>query len=272
MTKSRFLLAGTALVALAACGSEDEPMPAPMAYLRVAHLSPDAPAVDFCIQAAGSTTWTGPVLEGLGLTGGLAFKQVTAYLHLDAVQYDVRLVSPTATNCNTSLGGLPDITTLPALPANAYVTAAAVGLLGGTPAFTATAYIDESTVAAGQARLRFVHAAPDVPPVNVGLTGMAFTPIFTNVAFPGISSAAGLVNGYVQTAPLAGATIGVRLVSDPGVDALTFSNVSLPANAIATAFAVGLLGDGSIGALICVDNAPATGGLSACTFAAPDPA
>jgi len=270
MTRSKFLAAGVAALALAACGDDPQPMP-PMANLRVAHLSPDAPAIDFCIQAAGSSAWTGPVMESLGVTGGLAFKQVTAYLRLDAVQYDVRLVSPAATNCNTGL--VPDITTLPALPANASVTAAAVGLLGGIPAFTATAYVDESAVSTGQAKLRFVHASPDVPPVNVGLTGMAFTPIFTNVAFPGISAAAGLVNGYVTTAPLASATIGVRLVSAPGVDALTFSNVSLPANAIATAFAVGLLGGAgptAIGALICVDNAAPAGGLSACSFVAPD--
>ena len=271
MMNYRFLAAGALALTLAACADEDEPTPPAMAYLRVAHLSPDAPAVDFCIQASGSTTWTGPVMESLGVTGGLAFKQVTAYLHLDAVKYNVRLVAPTDTNCNTGL--VPDITSLPALPANAYVTAAAVGLLGGTPTFTGTAYIDESTVAAGQAKLRFVHAAPNVPEVNVGLTGTTFTPIFTNVVFPGISAAAGLVNGYVQTAPLTGVTIGVRLASAPTVDALTFSNVSLPANAIATAFAVGLLGETgnqAIGALLCVDNAPASGGLSACTFVPPD--
>jgi len=271
MTNFRFLAASVSALALAACGSEDEPMPPAKANLRVAHLSPDAPAVDFCIRAAGSSTWTGPVMESLGAAGGLAFKQATAYLQLDPVKYDVRLISPADTSCNTGL--VPDITALPALPAGANVTAAAVGLLGGTPAFAATAFIDESAVASGKAKLRFVHASPDVPAVNVGLTGMTFTPIFTDVTFPGIAAAAGLVNGYVETSPLSGVTIGVRVPSiNPNADALTFGGVSLPAGAIATAFAVGRLGDQSIGALICVDNAPAVMGLSACSFVAPDPA
>ena len=54
------LAAAASAVLLAACGGDDE-TPA-NGYLRVAHLSPDAPAVDFCIAPDGTTAFTGPVV------------------------------------------------------------------------------------------------------------------------------------------------------------------------------------------------------------------
>jgi hypothetical protein len=49
----------------------------PSARVRVAHLSPDAPAVDFCLAAAGSGEFTGPVLAGAGAAAGLSYTKVT---------------------------------------------------------------------------------------------------------------------------------------------------------------------------------------------------
>ena len=78
------------------------------ALVRVAHLSPDAPAVDFCIAAHGTTSFSGPVLKGASLTAGLSYPSVTQYLPVPAGQYDVRLVAPNAADCHTSLAGLAD--------------------------------------------------------------------------------------------------------------------------------------------------------------------
>src|SRR5688500_2706374 len=73
------------------CG---ETVMGPDGTARVAHLSPDAPAVDFCIAAHGSDEWAGPVLGSAGGPLGLSFGQLTKYLDVEAMRYDVRLVAP----------------------------------------------------------------------------------------------------------------------------------------------------------------------------------
>ena len=168
---------GLVVSLIAACSPSEETSSA-TARVRVAHLSPGAPAVDFCLAAAGSGEFAGPVLKA-----GLEYGQVTKYLDVEAMQYDVRLVAPGAADCATSLGGLPDITDLPALPAGASATIAAEGHVVGTVPFAVRAYIDESEVTFGKIKLRFIHASPGTPNVDVGLGGgVAFTPVFEDVA------------------------------------------------------------------------------------------
>jgi hypothetical protein len=247
------------------------------ANVRVAHLSPDAPAVDFCLAPHGSTSFSGPVLAGLSDAAGLAYPNVTKYLAVDAVQYDVRLVAPASTGCATSLAGLPDFTNLPALPAGSSVTIAAIGVVdrsdaaASDPAFTLAAFIDDATVAPGKGALRFVHASPGTPAVDVGLgQGASFTKIFSDVAFGHVGTGAGLdANGYVVTAPFTNEPVSAR-VAGASTDALTVPSVSLAAAEIATAFAIG----GKTGAttnplrvLLCDDSAPPSGLLTACAAA-----
>ena len=56
-------------LALAACSTTTGPTLG-TAHVRVAHLSPDAPNVDFCVAAHGSGDFTGPILTVNGhLTG-----------------------------------------------------------------------------------------------------------------------------------------------------------------------------------------------------------
>jgi Domain of unknown function (DUF4397) len=249
------------------------------ASVRVAHLSPDAPAVDFCLAAHGSTTFAGPVLKGAGAAAGLSYPDVTKYLAVDAMQYDVRLVMPGASDCSTSLAGLADFTSLPALPAGAYATIAAIGDVDradaavNDPPFVLKAFIDDSTVAAGMGALRFVHASPGTPAVDVGLgQGTSFTKIFSDVSFGNIGTGGGLdPNGYVVTAPFTGQPVSARIAGQPvdaGADALTVPGVSLAAGEIATAFAIG----GKTGAatpplqvLLCNDSAPPSGLLAVCS-------
>ncbi len=53
------------IFAFGACEAVDS-TPAPTARVRVAHLSPGAPAVDFCVAPAGSGEFAGPVLANAG--------------------------------------------------------------------------------------------------------------------------------------------------------------------------------------------------------------
>ncbi|MBX3160188.1 MAG: DUF4397 domain-containing protein [Deltaproteobacteria bacterium] len=238
--------------ALGACGvTVDE---GPSARVRVAHLAPDAPAVDFCLAAAGSGEFTGPVLAGAGGRDGLAYTKVTKYLDVPAGAYDVRLVAPGAASCNASLAGLPDFTGLPALADGSATTIAAEGLVaGGAAPFGLRAYSDEGTIPAGKAKLRFIHASPGTPNVDVGLGGGAvFTPVFTDIAF---GTAEDHDHGYIATDALSGVEISAR-ATGATTDAVAIRPVDLPAGALVTAFAVGVLGDAQapLRVLVCNDN------------------
>lgn len=232
---------------------------APTGRVRVAHLSPDAPPVDFCVDPG--TGFIGPVMGAVvGDADGLAYSEVTDYLELPAATYDVRLVAPGAADCDTPLG--PPDTTGVTLPANIDATVAAIGLLapsGGAAAFALQVYVDDNSAPpAGEAKLRFIHASPDTPAVDVGTgseAGDDFAVVWDNVSFPDV----GLVNGeeYLVTPPLTDVTVSAQ-ANDSGVDALVIPGVTLPANAIATAFAIGNLGGDPepLSVLVCVDNAP----------------
>ena len=242
------------------------------AQLRVAHLSPDAPPVDFCVAEHGSKNFTGPVLATNGAPAGLSYANVTKYIALPAAQYDVRLVAPGSSSCATPLGGLADFTNLPSLPAGANVTLAAEGLaaIGASPSFTLQAYVDDSSVDAGKAKLRFIHASPNTPAVDVGTGGGAlFQPLFKDVSYGGTS---GSSNGYITTPPISGVEISARAFGTL-TDALSINPAVLPSGAIATAFAIGELDSMTtpLRVLLCVDNAPPSGILSQCSVVGGSP-
>ena len=138
---------------------------------------------------------------------------------------------------------------------------------GGTPAFTVEPFVDEHLTAAGKAALRFIHASPGTPAVDVGLeSGTTFTPVFSAVAYPSITTGGGVdSNGYIETAPLTNVTVAARATGTT-TNALVVPGVSLPASASATVFAIGIIGSTPtpLKALVCVDNAPPAAGLSEC--------
>ncbi|MEJ7735584.1 MAG: DUF4397 domain-containing protein [Polyangiaceae bacterium] len=235
---------------------------------RVAHLAPDAPAVDFCVSPDAGTTWIGPVMDGvLGDADGLAFTEVTGYLELPVGTYTARLVAPASANCDTALADLPDVADIQVAEATDY-TLAATGMLtpaGDDEAFAVRAYGDDNAVPAGQAKLRFIHASPDTPNVDVGTgSGETFAAVFTNVAYGTVGQVGGM--DYLTTPPLDGITVSAR-ATGTDTDALVIPGVSLPADAVATAFAIGNLdGDpADLQVLVCVDNGPLTDGLTSCT-------
>lgn len=226
--------------------------------VRVAHLSPDAPDVDFCVSADGGATWVGPVAENvLMASDGLPYSGVTDYIPLPAATYDVRLVATDATDCDTGL--LPNDFIGITLPEDVDATIAATGWLspptGNDPAFDLTVYVDDnSDPASGKAHLRFIHASPDTPAVDVGVgseAGNDFTAIWTDTAFPEVGDPA-----YFETDPLMDITISAR-ASGSSQDAIVIDGVALPEGAIATAFAIGNLGGDPepLSVLLCVDNA-----------------
>ncbi|MFT3694560.1 MAG: DUF4397 domain-containing protein [Kofleriaceae bacterium] len=252
------------LFALTGCGAVDEPAPTGTAHVRVAHLSPDAPAVDFCVASHGTNDFTGPILTQNGHLTGLPYANATKYFDLPADQYDVRIVAPNAPDCGTALGGLPDATNLPALADGVSATIAAEGLVafGSPQAFTLKAYVDDTTVDATMAKLRFIHASPGTPAVDVGIGGgVLFTSVFSDIAY---GNASVTTNGYVTTAPIHAAEISARAHGSL-TDALAIKPAELPAGAIATAFAIGQLSDSSLRVLLCVDNAAPNALLSQCS-------
>lgn len=243
-------------------------------HVRIAHLSPDAPAVDVCVKAKGSadTTFVGPVLKAK-LATGLAFAQLSEYLDLEPGEYTARLVAPGAASCATSLASLPDYD-LPKLPAGVWATAAAIGEVSKTPAtFTVKPFVDShGAPASGKIAIRFVHASPNTPAVDVGVgEGSAFAKIWSDVSFPNAGAPSGAdANGFLTTDPLSAVAVVAR-ATGTSADALVVKPVSAPAGAIVSAFAIGLFGTTSgasrLGVLLCVDSAAASGGLTSCTRA-----
>jgi hypothetical protein len=204
---------------LSACG----PMSTPQkVLLRVAHLSPDAPAVDVCLKASSATAYTQPTLKGIGVTAGLSFAQITKALEVDAGTYDIKIVAPNAADCSTSLAGLPEYKGN-VLEVGSSVTVAAVGLVAGANAqgFTLRAFLNDKVVAAtGQTKLRIVHASPDTPNVDVGTgSGATFSALATNTPYQSVWSL-----GYTSIAKLSNATLAVR-ATGANTDALVLSTL-----------------------------------------------
>jgi hypothetical protein len=238
------------------------------AHVRVAHLSPDAPAVDVCLTAAGGTFSGTPLLRSLNTTAGLSYAQVTTYVDLPVQSYDVRIVLATASDCAT--GAVPDTKNI-AVTDGSYATIAALGDLmvpdagaadaGADPAFALKVFADNhaAPMPAGNISLRFIHASPGTPSVDVGLgSGGSFTKVFGPVTFGNIGSGTGIdANGYVSTAALSNATISARATGTT-TDAVVVPNVTIAANALATAFAIGnKTGDSTkpLKVLLCTDSA-----------------
>src|SRR5690606_38432381 len=112
---------------------------------------------------------------------------------------------------------------------------------------------------------------PGTPPVDVGTGGGALLqPVFPAIPYGGALAEG---NGYVTTPPLDGAELSARLTGTLA-DVLSITPASLPAGAIATAFAIGQVGsaDAPLGVLLCLDNAPAHGIETECSVVGAPPA
>ena len=222
--------------------------------VRVVHISPDAPAVDFCVTPNGGNP-IGPVLKSLGVTAGIAYPHATPYVDLPAGTYSARIVAPNAADCSTALASLPDVPGIVVAADGAY-TVAATGLLTPTApqqAFEVKLYEDDLTVTTGKDNLRFIHASPGTPNVDVGLgSGDNFTAVWTDVAYGTVGQVSG--KDYVSIDPPSGATLSAR-AHGANTDALVLDGVTLPTDQVVTVFAVGVLGNEThpLKALACLD-------------------
>lgn len=194
------------------------------ARVRVVHASPDAPAVDVLVNNAKAFS-------------NAPFKGITPYASLDAGSYEVQVVPAGATE-PVVIKAILD------LKGGTDYTVVAVGRLANIEPLVLTD--DNSAPAAGKAHVRFVHASPDAPAVDIAVKGGPV--LFSNVAFKG-------VGGYL---PVDAGTydLEVRLAGTSNV-VLSVPSVKLNPGTVYTIFAMGLAG-GSPGleAVASVDAAP----------------
>lgn len=211
--------------ALIGCSDDDDNGVQPdimngSAYVRVGHLSPDAPAVD---------VW----VDGNVALEDVEFRQFSAYVELDAGDHQI-LVSPA--NQTSPIVINADVT----LEEDTYYTVTAVGLLDQ---IEPVVMIDDRSIDGSNARIRFAHASPDAPAVDITLPDG--TILFANAAFADVAD-------FIAV-PSAEYDLQVRVAGTETV-ALSFGDVALSPGTVYTIYATGLLGDGSIEATVSVDS------------------
>jgi len=198
------------------------PMPDPgRARVRVVHASPDAPAVDVLVN------------DGIVLAD-VPFKAISNYLSLPPGAYNVKVVPTGAT---TPVVIDADLT----VDAGVDYTVIAKGLLADIAPLVLVD--DNSDPAAGNAHVRFVHLSPDAPAVDVAVAGGPV--IFSNIAY-------GEVGAYTPV-PAGVYNLEVRLAGTTTV-VLPLPGIKLSNGVVYTAYAFGLVGDGSLSAGLSVDN------------------
>jgi hypothetical protein len=212
------------------------------AKVRVVHASPDAPAVDVLVN------------DGVAFSNA-PFKGITAYAPLAVGTYNVKVVPTGATEPVVIEADL-------ALEAKEY-TVVAVGQLASIEPLV---LVDNNSLpAAGKAHVRFVHASPDAPAVDIAVKGGPV--LFGNVAFKGVGDYLPVDAGTYD--------LEVRLAGTDTV-ALEVPGVALAEGTVYTVFAMGLAGgEPALTAVPSVDAAsatalPATGyGPTQSTFSIP---
>lgn len=207
---------------LAGCAGMD---PAdPQGRVRVVHASPDAPAVDVCV-------------DGAVAFAGAAFPGATAYAALPADTYAIRVVAAGA-GCASDAVIAADLP----LIAGADVTVVALNTLAQIEPLV----LSDNNVAPGEgnAKVRFVHASPDAPTVDITLTDG--TTLFDDVAFK--------ETGDYLAVPAGTYDLQVRDATGTTV-VLTLADVALAEGGVYTVFAVGQLnGSPALDALVTEDN------------------
>lgn len=192
------------IAALAACSDDDDnntpvPEPTPQASIRAAHLSADAPAVDVSVN--GSV-----VLEDV------VYRAASGFLMVDAADTDLQVLAADTDNA------VIDETL--SLSAETKYSVLAINNLASIEPLVIE---DMNTPAAGFTQVRVVHAAPDVPAVDIYISApdadfASLTATLSGVAFRAVSDELEVDAGdYRVRATLAGQT---DVVFDSGSIAL----------------------------------------------------
>ncbi|WP_026175231.1 DUF4397 domain-containing protein [Thermus igniterrae] len=198
------------------------------AMVRVAHLSPDAPAVDVLVNGQRAIT-------------NLAFKQVTPYIPLPAAKVRVQVV-PAGQSSPAVIDAELD------LQEGVYYTVAATGFLAQIRPQVYTDALAGLFPRAGYARVRVVHTSPDAPAVDVAVKGGPV--LFQNLPFPRA--------GQYTVVPAGRYDLEVRVAGTNTV-ALDLPGVTLESGKTYTVFAVGSVRAGSLTVVAVVDAAPLGG-------------
>lgn len=220
-----FLAAFSAALALPVLAPTQEKEEERETALRMAHLSPDAPEVDLYVDDE--------LVEALSET---SFASVSPYLPLPAGTRNVK-VFPAGDDSQPLLEADVDLE-----GGDPYTLAAVGSVEDGSLA--ARLYEDDDTPPAGDdAKLRVVHVMPDVGPATVSIEGGEVL-----FALPGFSNA----SAYVEV-PAGAHALQLR---PAGTDqAASIPSLTLAAGESYTAFLVGRAADGSLHAVLAVDDA-----------------
>jgi uncharacterized surface protein with fasciclin (FAS1) repeats len=122
----------------------------PTTHIRVAHFSPDTPAVEVYLDGKPS---------GIQV---LNFKDVSGWVELPAGSYSIA-VAPAGTSIDQAAIGPANFN----LKANAWVTVAAVGSLANKTLTASLISEDYSALKSGEARVTVFHGIEDAPAVDV---------------------------------------------------------------------------------------------------------
>ncbi|MDY6765647.1 MAG: DUF4397 domain-containing protein [Halobacteria archaeon] len=201
------LLTGTG-VAGARPGKEE-------AGLRVAHASPDAPAVDILV-------------DGSAVITGLEFREVTGYLEVPAGTYEIAV---NVAGTDTAVFGPVDVT----LEGEDYTAVALGEVTSDDTDFTVSIFEDTNgaNISDDEARVRAIHASPDAPAVDVTVNDGALT-LFDGFAF-------GESSGYVVV-PAGTYEVEVRPdTEDNDGSVVSEADVTLEGRSTYTVFALGYL-------------------------------
>lgn len=194
-----------------------------LARIRFMHVAPAAPPVN---------VWARDSI----VTGPLFYPQVSSYTPFIPGTHTFKVITANqqqtvVIETNLSLMGDTDYTVI---------------VLGRTTAIEALVLVDDNTPPeAGQAKVRFIHAAPDAPAVDVATTDGQI--LFSNVPFKGggenyISVAGGVYD--LQVRPAGSSDV-----------ALAIPQQSLPAGTVSTILAIGLAnGEPALDAISALDN------------------
>jgi hypothetical protein len=179
------------------------------ARVRAVHASPDAPAVDILVN------------DGAAFTNA-PFKGITDYAALDTGTYNVKVV-PTGETSPVVIEADLD------LEAKDY-TVVAVGQLASIEPLV---LIDNNSApASGKAHVRFVHASPDAPAVDIAVANGGPV-LFANIPFKGVGDYLPVDAGTYD--------LEARLAGTDTV-ALSVPGVALADGTVYTIFAMGLAG------------------------------
>lgn len=218
-----------ALVALSACSDDSNGVGEirPVSNVRVVHASPDAPNVDVLVD------------NNVALTN-VPYRAASPYL---TVQPGSRRFRVNATGTTTTV-----IDATASLVDGGVYTVIATGLLAGIqPLVTSDTILNP---AAGNVRVRVIHAAPAAGNVDVYATAIGAdintaTPVLTNVPFRGVSGYLEVPAGAYQFRVTPAGTKTVAISAD----------VALQDGQVRTVVATDAPGGGApLGAIVLVDR------------------